>query len=53
MDKTINQSPEQIARDDIDKQLNAAGWVVQDKDKVNWNEMNTIISEMNTAVAAA
>lgn len=30
-----NQNPEQIARDQIDKQLLASGWVVQDKKKVN------------------
>ncbi|MCZ7372714.1 MAG: DEAD/DEAH box helicase family protein, partial [Candidatus Methanoperedens sp.] len=33
-----NQFPEQAARDNIDKQLNAAGWAVQDKDKIDWNE---------------
>lgn len=30
-----NQNPEQIARDKIDKMLEAAGWIVQSKDKVN------------------
>jgi len=29
MDGPINQFPEQAARDNIDKQLRAAGWVVQ------------------------
>ena len=38
MDGSINQFPEQAARDNIDKQLRAAGWAVQDKDKINWNE---------------
>ncbi len=38
MGGSINQSPEQIARDNIDKQLRSAGWAVQDKDKINWNE---------------
>ena len=33
-----NQSPEQIARDNIDKQLHAAGWAVQDKNKIDWTE---------------
>ncbi|MFH1005214.1 MAG: DEAD/DEAH box helicase family protein, partial [Bacteroidota bacterium] len=33
-----NQDPEQIARDNIDKQLIACGWVIQDKDKINLNE---------------
>ena len=32
-----NQDPEQIARDIIDKQLIACGWVIQDKDKINLN----------------
>lgn len=31
----VNQTPEQKARDEIDKQLVAAGWVVLSKDKVN------------------
>lgn len=30
---TLNQTPEQIARDNIDRQLRQAGWAVQDKDK--------------------
>ena len=38
MDGSINQFPEQAARDNIDKQLRAAGWAVQDKDKIEWNE---------------
>ena len=32
-----NQDPEQIARDNIDKQLIACGWVIQDKAKINLN----------------
>ena len=31
----MNQNPEQIARDNIDKQLIACGWVIQDKKKIN------------------
>ena len=30
-----NQNPEQKAREAIDKQLIACGWVIQDKDKIN------------------
>ena len=30
-----NQNPEQLARDQIDQQLLAAGWVIQDKTKIN------------------
>ena len=33
--KMINQNPEQIARDNIDKQLIACGWIIQDKKKFN------------------
>ena len=35
--KPINQNPEQIARDQIDKRLLAAGWQVQDKASLNPN----------------
>ncbi|SNQ60347.1 hypothetical protein [Candidatus Methanoperedens nitratireducens] len=38
MDGSVNQFPEQEARDNIDKQLRATGWAVQDKDKIDWNE---------------
>lgn len=31
----INQDPEQIARDNIDRQLMACGWVIQDKNQIN------------------
>ena len=34
----LNQDPEQIARDEIDKQLIACGWIIQDKDKLNLNQ---------------
>lgn len=33
----MNQDPEQIARDNIDKQLTACGWIIQDKEKINLN----------------
>jgi hypothetical protein len=33
---TLNQTPEQIARDNIDRQLQQAGWAVQNKDQINW-----------------
>src|SRR5437868_97406 len=33
----LNQDPEQLARDIIDKQLIACGWTIQDKDKINLN----------------
>ncbi len=31
----MNQNPEQIARDNIDRMLQAAGWAVQDVSKFN------------------
>lgn len=31
----LNQNPEQIARDNIDKQLVACGWIIQDKKRLN------------------
>lgn len=34
---SINQNPEQIARDQIDVKLAEAGWQVQDKAKINFN----------------
>ncbi len=37
MPEPVNQNPEQIARDQIDKRLLAAGWVVQDKASLNPN----------------
>lgn len=33
-----NQNPEQIARDQIDAQLRASGWIVQDKSTIDPNE---------------
>ena len=35
MSKT-NQTPEQVARDNIDRMLSQAGWYVQDKNKINF-----------------
>ncbi len=37
MADTLNQTPEQKARDKIDKKLAAAGWNVQEKTKIDWN----------------
>jgi type I restriction enzyme R subunit len=33
----INQNPEQIARDNIDRMLRDAGWKIQDKDKIDFS----------------
>lgn len=35
MPNTINQTPEQIARDKIDAMLREAGWEVQSKNKID------------------
>lgn len=34
---SLNQTPEQKARDAIDCQLMAAGWAVQEKSRINWH----------------
>lgn len=50
----INQNPEQQARDNIDKQLNAAGWAIQHNKKINWNEgLGIAIKEYQTSVGPA
>jgi type I restriction enzyme R subunit len=33
----MNQTPEQMARDNIDKQLSASGWIIQNKKQMNLN----------------
>lgn len=35
MGTSINQNPEQIARDKIDELLRLAGWTIQSKSEVN------------------
>lgn len=50
----INQNPEQIARDQIDKQLRAAGWDVQDKNKINLHaKLGVAIREYQTDIGPA
>jgi type I restriction enzyme R subunit len=50
----INQNPEQIARDYIDRQLLAAGWVIQSKNKINLNVgIGVAIREYSTSVGPA
>ncbi len=49
-----NQNPEQIARDLIDVKLAEAGWVVQDKDKIDFNAGQGIaVREFQTDVGPA
>lgn len=50
----INQNPEQIARDKIDKMLTGAGWLVQSKDKVNLSAgIGIALRETNTESGSA
>lgn len=49
-----NQNPEQIARDNIDKQLNACGWLVQSIKQINLNAaMGVAVKEYLTDVGPA
>ena len=49
-----NQNPEQIARDNIDKMLNEAGWAVQSAKKIDWNEkLGIAVKEYQTDVGPA
>ncbi|PLW79937.1 restriction endonuclease subunit R [Candidatus Woesearchaeota archaeon] len=50
----INQNPEQLARDNIDKLLRNAGWAIQSAKKINWNEsLGIAIKEYQTDVGPA
>ncbi len=50
----VNQNAEQIARDNIDEMLRAAGWAVQDKGKLNFSEgIGQAIREYQTDVGPA
>lgn len=49
-----NQNPEQTARDNIDRQLNACGWVVQSKSKINFSVgIGVAVREYQTDVGPA
>lgn len=49
-----NQNPEQEARDRIDGKLEASGWVVQQKKKINWSAADGIaVKEYLTDVGPA
>lgn len=49
-----NQNPEQIARDIIDRQLIACGWLVQSKSKINLNAgIGVAVREYQTDVGPA
>ena len=49
-----NQNPEQKARNDIDRKLNASGWIVQEKSKIDWSASRGIaVKEYLTDVGPA
>jgi type I restriction enzyme R subunit len=49
-----NQNPEQIARDTIDEQLTACGWVIQDKSRININAgLGVAVREYQTDIGPA
>ena len=50
----MNQNPEQLARDQIDKQLNACGWLIQSKNQINLNAATGVaIREYQTDIGPA
>jgi type I restriction enzyme, R subunit len=50
----LNQNPEQLARDNIDKQLIACGWVIQSKNQINLNAGTGIaVREYQTDIGPA
>ena len=52
--RSINQTPEQRARDRIDKMLVEAGWVIQNKDQVNLSaDKGIAIREYQTDIGPA
>jgi type I restriction enzyme R subunit len=51
---TLNQNPEQKARDNIDKLLLQSGWTVQNKNKINFDEgIGQAVREYQTDVGPA
>ena len=54
MPTALNQTPEQKARDTIDKRLAAAGWVVQDKASLDFNAgLGIAVREYQTDIGPA
>ena len=50
----MNQTPEQIARDAIDKQLLACGWIIQNKNGINLSAgMGVAVREYQTDIGPA
>ena len=49
-----NQNPEQIARDEIDRQLLACGWIIQNKKNINLNAgLGIAVREYQTDIGQA
>ena len=49
-----NQNPEQQARDNIDKQLIACGWIIQNKSNINLSSgVGVAVREYTTEVGPA
>jgi type I restriction enzyme R subunit len=54
MSYELNQNPEQIARDNIDKQLRDAGWIIQSKDEINlFESLGVAVKEYPTDIGPA
>lgn len=50
----INQNPEQIARDNIDRQLEKCGWVIQDRKNINLGaNLGVVVREYYTNAGPA
>jgi type I restriction enzyme R subunit len=50
----LNQTPEQIARDNIDRQLNDCGWIIQNKKKINLTAgLGVAVTEYQTDIGPA
>lgn len=50
----MNQNPEQLARDEIDRQLMACGWMIQDKNTINLSAyLGVAVREYQTDVGPA
>ena len=50
----MNQTPEQIACDAIDKQLRACGWIIQSKNQINLSaSISVAVPEYQTDIGSA
>lgn len=50
----MNQNPEQLARDRIDQQLTASGWIIQNKSSINLHAaIGVAVREYHTDVGPA